>query len=71
MLHSPKDGILAAAYYDPEQAVLHIMDDTKDTAEWDLACLGRSQTVPNPPKLTLYSHGTAIAYHGDMLHKDE
>ncbi|EIW73074.1 hypothetical protein TREMEDRAFT_26100, partial [Tremella mesenterica DSM 1558] len=30
---------LAAAYFDPDSRMLHIMEDTKDTDSWDLACL--------------------------------
>lgn len=38
--HTPKEGVLAVAYYDPETAVLHVVEDTKDSAEFDLARLG-------------------------------
>ncbi|RXK37395.1 hypothetical protein M231_05382 [Tremella mesenterica] len=30
---------IAAAYFDPDTRMLHIMEDTKDTDSWDLACL--------------------------------
>lgn len=32
---------LAAAWYDPEERKIQVLEDTKDTLNWDLACLGK------------------------------
>ncbi len=37
--HAPYGNTLAAAYFDPETRKIYVMEDTKDTWGWDLACL--------------------------------
>lgn len=39
-LYGPNGANLAAAYYDRPTRKLHVLEDTKDTPEWDLAVLG-------------------------------
>lgn len=39
-LYGPNGANLAAAYYDRPARKLHVLEDTKDTPEWDLAVLG-------------------------------
>lgn len=34
-------GNLAAAWYDPEARKVQVLEDTKDTLNWDLVCLGK------------------------------
>ncbi|GFZ44458.1 LOW QUALITY PROTEIN: hypothetical protein JCM24511_02180 [Saitozyma sp. JCM 24511] len=45
-LHSTAGNTFAASYYDPETRKLHVMEDTKDTWCWDLACLVMEQVQP-------------------------
>nr|KIR86655.1 DNA mismatch repair protein MSH5 [Cryptococcus tetragattii IND107] len=45
-LHGPFMGNLAAAWYDPEARKIQVLEDTKDTLNWDLACLVIEQVRP-------------------------
>ncbi|WVQ82858.1 hypothetical protein IAT38_004993 [Cryptococcus sp. DSM 104549] len=45
-LHGPYAGNLAAAWYDPEERKIQVLEDTKDTLGWDLACLVMEQVRP-------------------------
>ena len=40
-LHAPYGNTIAAAYFEPESNKMYVMEDTKDTLGWDLACLGQ------------------------------
>ncbi|OXC87107.1 DNA mismatch repair protein MSH5 [Cryptococcus neoformans] len=45
-LHGAFTGNLAAAWYDPEERKIQVLEDTKDTLNWDLACLVIEQVRP-------------------------
>ncbi|WWD22617.1 hypothetical protein CI109_107110 [Kwoniella shandongensis] len=44
--HAPSSGNLAAAWYDPEERKIQVLEDTKDTFGWDTACLIIEQVQP-------------------------
>lgn len=41
-LNTPSGNDFAAAWYDPESNMVYVVEDTKDTAGWDLAVLCES-----------------------------
>jgi len=46
-LYAPYANQLSAAYYDPEERKVHVLEDTKDTYGWDLATLCKL-SLPTP-----------------------
>jgi DNA mismatch repair protein MSH5 len=38
-LYAPYANQFSAAYFDPEERKIHVLEDTKDTWGWDLATL--------------------------------
>ncbi|ODN73698.1 hypothetical protein L202_07243 [Cryptococcus amylolentus CBS 6039] len=59
-LHGPCGGNLAAAWYDPEERKIQILEDTKDTMSWDLAVLLLEQIRPTLVIMSSKSHTSLI-----------
>ncbi|WVQ94393.1 hypothetical protein IAU59_001472 [Kwoniella sp. CBS 9459] len=54
--HAPSAGNLAAAWYDPDERKIEVLEDTKDTISWDLAILVLEQVQPDSILMSSKTH---------------
>ncbi|KAI9637308.1 putative meiotic recombination-related protein [Dioszegia hungarica] len=59
-IHSPSGYNFAAAFWDPEQHKILVVEDTKDTTGWDLASLVMEQTSPEMIIMSSAAHYSLI-----------
>ncbi|WVR09062.1 hypothetical protein IAU60_006123 [Kwoniella sp. DSM 27419] len=59
-VHATAIGQLAGAWYDPERAVVYVLEDTRDTSGWDLAMLFIEQVQPDVILMSSRTHFTLI-----------